>query len=228
MTAQEAMDLAKVLFNEKGSGHFRAANLLLMLNMANRLVYRTLAQREPSYFARWTRITYTGGSEGYDMSSAMCYKTCGVALLSQDAAVSSSNIPVPLSQQSSGNIEGHWRYRTALIGEEPYTWQVDQKNTLQLIPIPDSDQYLYVRWVPCPANLSASDNLLLATGDAGSVTRAPEWHDAVVSVLLMLMEGTERGTRPDMASLSAWITEQMDNQNLGRTEHSFVDYDDPY
>lgn len=237
MNVSEAQQDALDLMDETGTpGKWGAGRLLRLTDKANRLVYRCVAARDASYFAKYTRITYPANTEGVDLTGASYlndapFKLTHVERLVRDEAVSPSNTATPISRENADAERADVAMAPLgiLYNREETRYRVDEGWNLKLLPMPGAATVLNIRWVEQPKKLtSTSDNLLLTASDATSAVRAEEFHDLVTATLIRLLEATERGQSLSYAQLSEWLRDQIESGARDRHTFAMVTYEDPY
>ena len=143
MILSELKTLALDLLGEKGN-YWPDAQLTRVANLANRTVYRAVANRDPSHFAISIRFTYPADTRQVDLSDAAAlnghipYRILDVSQLSEDTDPSPTNVPISLE-----NITPEEANSISSVSQDPYQastrgntrWLLDNAEELLLVPI---------------------------------------------------------------------------------------------
>jgi hypothetical protein len=237
MILSELKQLALDLLGEKGN-YWPDAQLSRIANLANRTVYRAVANRDPSHFAEASRFTYPAETRAIDLSSAAAlnidnepYRVLDVAVLPNNAEPSSENVPVSME-----NIVPEEAHSTNALSQNPYQystkqglrWMLDHTEELSLVPIPSSEVYLWVRYTPVPKVMTAGTAHLLTPDGTSPDPHAFEYHDLVVAVFMKLLSVKERRDAPEINDILKWLDDQIRQSEVSRTNNTKIIYESPY
>jgi hypothetical protein len=236
MILSELKTLALDLLGEKGN-YWPDAQLTRVANLANRTVYRAVANRDPSHFAISTRFAYPANTRKVDLSDAAAinghvpYRVLDVSSLGEDADPSAENVPVSLE-----NIMPEEANSISSVSQDPYQystrantrWLLDNAEELSLVPIPSSSMFLWVRYIAIPKALSAASDVLLTPDNDSSPAHAVEYHDLVLAVFMKLLSVKERRDAPEINDILKWLDDQVKQSELSRTNTTKMMYESPY
>ncbi len=239
MNLGEMKVLARDLLGEKGE-YWPSAQMDRIANTANRMVYRSVTNIDPSYFGESKRITYPADATEVSLDNVSYlgtspYKVLDVAHLGTDAAVSSSNQPVSLEY-----IRPDEQYNSPSTLHDPHfhqygsrfylRWTLEGDNDLKLISVPASEVYLYVRYVRHPRTLSGSTDELLHPDNAVAATTsyAEEFHDLVLVTFTKLLTMKERRQGGEITELYVWVQNEVRQAENTRSNTSKMLYESPY
>jgi len=239
MTLAELKQLALDLLGEKGN-YWPDAQLTRLADLANRTVYRKVANRDPSHFADSTRFTYPAATRVVELASASAlnttrapYRVLDVSVLSENTDPGQDNTPTPLE-----NITPEEAYTTSGVNQDPYyyhygtrhqlRWLLDNTGELSLVPTPGDSAFLWVRYIQQPVALSAAGDKLLKPEGASSEAHAEEYHDLVLAVFMKLLSVKERRDAPELNEILKWLDDQLSQTELSRTNTTKMTYESPY
>jgi hypothetical protein len=172
-----------------GSGGWTEQWLLDILTDANQDMYHRIIQYGPEIFQRASTFTYPSGSESVvlkDFLGATPAALWYVGTLANNAAVSATNMPMPIQMerrtnidntQLSSNVGSAWLASMNLVGAGAvfgqYSGHFLGKDFI-LRPLPQRDVFMFVRWTPAelPALTDPQDELLFG--------ELPQFHQGVV------------------------------------------------
>lgn len=168
-----------------GSGGWTEQWLLDILTDANQDMYHRVIQYGPEIFQRSSTFTYASGSESVvlrDMLGATPAALWYVGTLANNAAVSATNMPMPIQMTRRTDIDNTqssslWLANMNLIGAGAsfgqYSGHFLGKDFI-LRPLPQQDVNMFVRWTPAelPALTDPQDELLFG--------ELPQFHQGVV------------------------------------------------
>jgi hypothetical protein len=240
MDLSELKVLARDLLGEKGE-YWPDAQMDRLANMANRIVYRAVANADPSYFLDQETITYTGEAESVDLKAASFlniqkdpYRVVDVAVLSGTAAaVTSTNQPVSLEYLDPTEIN---TYHTSI--HDPYhhrwdtRWTLVRDGDLMLTPIPATDTTIVVRFIQQPLTLTHDNDIVLNpdTSDAHPITsqHAAGYYDLVTSLFCKILSTKERRQALELSELMLFVSNEVKQVELSRTNSQKIIYESPY
>lgn len=201
MTVSAVKTLAQSLMD--GGSDYSATLWLSLINAANQSVYRNIVTSNPDYFTVTAYVTVTGGAESIDLSGSgalntIPYKLLSVERMPTSAALSSTNLPIPLlpcslserpSILASSGAPLSVDALTGATGLYPTHYTIQGSATLYLAPISTADVYLRVSYVPPLATLTTDNDLVLGG-------RCPEHADAVGYALASLCNARRENANP--------------------------------
>ena len=211
MIRSELKTLAKALLNERGD--YFAANIDVLCDLANRIVYGKVAQLDPEQLDEYASFTYPADAEfvaltGPTYLNERPLRVLGVDELSSSAyTVDSSETATPLYQFNPGHASG----RTG--GPR---WGLAQGHSLHVKPVPGEALYLRVRYIPEVLPMTLDSDTLLDT-------HAYDYHDIVLAVLVKLLRTVEAGESWRGEKFEQWLT----NEIIGNTQARQNDYTFP-
>tara|TARA_R110002020_G_scaffold284011_1_gene499636 strand:+ start:908 stop:1573 length:666 start_codon:yes stop_codon:yes gene_type:complete len=210
----ELKTLALALLNEKGT--YFSANIDALCDMANRLVYRAVAQHDPSHFAEYTLFAFPANTEFVDLTGGSYLdstpvRVLGVDQLGDSLTVDSENSATPLTHFDIGM---HRDSVTPYYGTVVARWAIDQGWKLHLSPIQGSAVNVRVRWIDkVPDMESASDSLL--------ADKAHDYHDMVVATLQRLLHMVERRESYSSTEFYQWISSEI-QMSAGERDNDYT------
>ena len=168
-----------------GSGGWTEQWLLDIITDANQDIYHRVVQYGPEIFQRSSRFTYLSGSESIVLKDLLGTAPAAlwyVGTLVNDAAVSATNMPMPIQMTRRTDIDNtqsssSWLANVNLIGAGASFGQYQGHflgKDFILRPLPQQDVNMFVRWTPAelPALTDPQDELLLG--------ELPQFHQGVV------------------------------------------------
>jgi len=168
-----------------GSGGWTEQWLLDIITDANQDMYHRVVQYGPEIFQRSSRFTYASGSESVVLKDLLGTAPAAlwyVGTLVNDAAVSATNMPMPIQMTRRTDLDntqasGSWLASMNLVGSGAAFGQYSGHflgKDLILRPLPQRDVNMFMRWTPAelPALTDPQDELLLG--------ELPQFHQGVV------------------------------------------------
>lgn len=194
MNRGELKALALALVNEKG-GYF--ANINIMCDLANRLVYSKVAQLDPAYLDEYAFITFPASSESIDLAHASYLNEKPLKVLGVEQVDSSLTV----THEHTATPYNHFHIGRANAGVYD-GWALAQEHKLHLHPIASTARYIRVRWIPRVIAFTADGDQLLDQ-------KAEEYHDLVLSTLVRLLRTTEATGSGLGKEFDDWLTDQI-------------------
>lgn len=199
-TLAQTRAAAQLLLDNPGTSSISLSEWVVLINQANADVYRDLCEQNPSYFEVVSRITVAANTVSFDISgasylNAVPYKLVSLMRLEQDAAVSTTNMPVSLTPMPWMEYDqrlraGGWGPGNGFNGRPQYfTMRGDR--TVYLAPINGETTYLNVHYVPMLAALTTGSDSTEVLGG-----RADEFQDGVAVRAAWLANSKRNGTNP--------------------------------
>ena len=229
MNLGELKTLAKTLVDEKGL-FWSDAQMLALANVAQRAVFRQIANFDASHFATHTITTYPADTQYIDLLSKLSesesiYKVLSVSKLKEAAAVTPTNRPIQLDRTDAASpvgYEDNWNdpNNEARGLSTSQRWFLDRSN-LYLTPMPGVSTPLLIRWIGQIDALSADGNVLFGGF-------AFEYHDLVATTLARLMVVKERRMADEIVAISDWLRMELQQSERSRTQHPQMRYESPY
>tara|TARA_R110002020_G_scaffold444640_1_gene656275 strand:- start:197 stop:910 length:714 start_codon:yes stop_codon:yes gene_type:complete len=176
MTLTEARTRVRFFINEPTAAQWTDTELDGLIIAANREVYADIVARTIDYFHKTVRVKYTPGLVSLDLAGAEDLDAGGtvgnwsriiaIFKLQSDADPSSSNVPqvVPVAEDLLS------LYDSGRVGpdEDPWNGVINSggsykvcANMLFLYPFSDSDEYLWIHFVPKVTDPSGGGSVLL-------------------------------------------------------------------
>ena len=209
-TRAEITTIAKTLLDESSDDFWSTDQQEDLANMANKKVYRILTRVNPELFLSTKSWTWPGGSESITLTASDFfneepYKVLEVAETPSNSSPSTSNrafqwIPIRFTERTKWNHH-EWDKLAGTVSRG-YVLQGDK---MYVAPIPDSDQFIHVAWVPKLTELSAAGTEVLNG-------KAEMFGDAVCYCLAYLMDAKQEGQNKHVTELWYSAVKEMEGQ----------------
>lgn len=211
-TRAEIVTIAKTLLDEVSDDFWSASQQNDLANMANKKVYRILTRVNPELFLSTKSWTWPSATESITLTASDYfneepYKVLEVAETENNSAPGSSNlphqwIPIRFTERTKWHHQELDHRKLAGTISRGYVLQGDK---MYVAPIPESDQYIHVAWVPKLTELSAAGTEVLNG-------KAEMFGDAVAYCLAYLMDAKQEGQNKHVTELWYSAVKEMEGQ----------------
>lgn len=203
ITLAEARQLVWDLLDDDTGQHWDYDNVKRWLNVSQKYVWAEAMRSDENRLGTTATITYPADTESITLSSASYLNAVPEAILliaetPNSGAISRGNSPWEWKQVQSMSeirrLQWGWGGSTAYYTNEHQRFYYMAGDSLLVGPIPNSESYLHITYVPKVTDLSSdSDELLNGLLE--------EHGEAVVFRAAYLMNAKQNGSNPMVAEL---------------------------
>lgn len=209
---------AKTLLDIDDDLFISSAQQIALANIANREVYKMICRAAPDMFLEPVeQETWPSGTESLDITTVLGaepYQIISIMETPNSGAISDSNRPwnwSPMDYRDRARWSyGSMRNRLDSDNERKYNTRYSlQGNLLFATPIPTSDRFLHISWIPQVTALSSGGNEVLDG-------KAEQFGDAVCYRLAVLMNSKQEHQNSSVDNL--WFEAQQQIKALSRRQ----------
>ena len=209
---------AKTLLDIDDDLFISSAQQIALANIANREVYKMICRAAPDMFLEPVeQETWPSGTESLDITTVLGaepYQIISIMETPNSGAISDSNRPWnwnPMDYRDRARWSyGSMRNRLDSDNERKYNTRYSlQGNLLFATPIPTSDRFLHISWIPQVTALSSGGNEVLDG-------KAEQFGDAVCYRLAVLMNSKQEHQNSSVDNL--WFEAQQQIKALSRRQ----------